>query len=77
MNPYKQALKDLERKYQGRIKRGKALARDAEMVVLSEADAEKMVESQIADLRSWTFEDLIAEFVDPEELLVREVLKRL
>lgn len=76
MNPVKQAIKDLERKYKERIERGNMLANSNEWNDITEEEAERMILVQIEDIKTWPVSKIISELIDPEDLLIREALNR-
>lgn len=75
MNYLKVVVKNLERKVKRRVKRAKLLSQVVGPV--TEDEARKMIERQVEDLSTWTQRELIDEFCDPEELVLREASKRL
>jgi hypothetical protein len=77
MNPVKQAIKDLERKYNGRIQRGNSLADSNEWDEITEEEAERMIENQLKELKTWSIRKILNEFVDPggvESAFILEIL---
>lgn len=76
MNPVKQAIKDLERKYKERIERGNMLSNSNEWNDITEEEAERMILVQIEDIKTWPVSKIISELIDPEDLLIREALNR-
>lgn len=74
MNQIKRIIKALDKKYRERIKRAKSVAQMAPE--LTRAEAEAMVNEQVEDIKLWTRDAVIKEFCDPEELVIRGILKR-
>jgi hypothetical protein len=78
MNQFDKALAEIVGKFNERLKRAKVL-REAigGRANISDQEAEDLIARQYADLRTWTPEKLIGEFVDPEEMLIRELSKKI
>lgn len=74
MNLVKRTVRDLEKKYKERIKRARVVAQLAPE--LNRAEVKAMVDDQVEDIRGWTRDAVIKEFCDPEELIMRGILKR-
>ena len=78
MNALEKAIKQLERKYKGRIERAKVVYDAIEnKESITEEKANDMIRVQYDELKTWTVDQLIREFCDPEDLLYREALKHL
>lgn len=75
MNAIKQALRDLEKKYRRRIKRGKEILNLADSVGTDQA--ERMIDDKLNELRGWTSAELVSEFVDREEALIRAAAEKI
>jgi len=74
MNRVKRIVNQLERKYKARIKRAKIVANL--MPGVDQDGIDRMVADQLEDIRSWPRDAVLREFCDPEELLLRGILKR-
>lgn len=74
MNQIKRIVKALEKKYRERIKRARVVAQMAPE--LTSAEAKAMVEAQTEAIKLWTRDEVIREFCDPEELVIRGILER-
>lgn len=75
MTEIKRLLTELRGKTLGRIRRAEVLTENLPEMNRAEIDA--MINSQIAYLMEWSKADIIKEFCDPEELLMREILRRM
>lgn len=75
MTYYDQMLETLRQKQSERLGRAKALSGVAKE--LTEYEAKELIEKQLCELQTWTTDQLINEFVDHEELMIRGVLERI
>ena len=75
MNHLKSAVQELKKKTLARIKRAEALVRDTDPI--NRKKANNMINAQWDEIATWDKSKIMAEFIDPQELLIREVLNKI
>jgi hypothetical protein len=75
MDALKRSIKAIERRNKQRIKRAMVIHEAVSPVGWTDAAADRLIDAQLNEIRSWPVEKIIDEFIDREELLIRAASK--